>query len=101
MSVLPMRFAPDPILRQQTKKVGKVTPALKKFTDNMIETMHAHQGVGLAAMALGRLWVLLASVVAVRQALDFTTLRAIGTYGVAALLMWLVLWGFAVIPIPI
>ena len=53
MSVLPMRFAPDPILRQQTKKVGKVTPALKKFTDNMIETMHAHQGVGLAANQVG------------------------------------------------
>ena len=48
-----MRFAQDPILRQQTKKVGKITPALKKFTDNMIETMHAHQGVGLAANQVG------------------------------------------------
>jgi hypothetical protein len=57
--------------------------------------------MGLVLMGLGRLWILLASVVAVRQALDFTTLRAIGTYGVAALLMWLVLWGFAIVPIPI
>ena len=59
------------------------------------------ESMGLAAMGLGRLWILMASVVAVRQALDFTTLRAIGTYGVAALLMWLVLWGFAIIPMPI
>lgn len=57
--------------------------------------------VGMIAMALSRLWVLVASIIAVRQALDFTTLRAIGTYGVAALLMWLVLWGFAVMPIPL
>jgi len=45
-------------------------------------------------------WILVASVVAVRQALDFTTLRAIGTYGVAALLMWLVVWGLTVVPLP-
>jgi len=59
------------------------------------------ESMGLAAMGLSRLWVLVASVIAVRQALDFTTARAIGTYGFAALLMWLVLWGFAVIPVPI
>lgn len=59
------------------------------------------ESLGLAAMVLGRTWVLVASVIAVRQALDFTTLRAIGTYGVSALLMWLLLWGFAVIPVPL
>jgi hypothetical protein len=59
------------------------------------------ESMGLLAMGLSRLWVLIASVVAVRQALDFTTGRAIGTYGFAALLMWLVLWGFAVIPVPL
>jgi hypothetical protein len=57
--------------------------------------------VGLIAMGLGRAWVLVASIVAVRQALDFTTLRAIGTYGVSTLLMWLVVWGFAVMPVPL
>jgi hypothetical protein len=55
-------------------------------------------GIGLAM--LGRLWILTACVVAVRQALDFTTTRALGTYGAAVLLMWLVLWGLAIVPLP-
>ena len=58
------------------------------------------EGVGLAAGALARLWILVAVVVAVRQALDFTTWRAVGTFGLAALLMWLLLWGLSVAPIP-
>jgi hypothetical protein len=57
--------------------------------------------LGLGAWTLGRIWILVAAVVAVRQALDFTTLRAVGTFGAAALLMWLVLWGLSVAPIPI
>jgi len=57
--------------------------------------------LGLLAWSLGRLWILVAAVVAVRQALDFTTLRAVGTFGAAALLMWLVLWGISVAPIPV
>ena len=57
--------------------------------------------VGLSALILTRAWVLVASIVAVRQALDFTTLRAVGTYGASLLLMWLVLWGFAVMPLPV
>jgi hypothetical protein len=38
--------------------------------------------------------------VAVRQALDFTTGRAIGTFGVSAALLWLVLWGLSIAPVP-
>ena len=55
MSVLPMRYLPDPVLRQQAKKIGKVPPNFKKYTDDMIETMHAEQGVGLAANQVGSL----------------------------------------------
>jgi hypothetical protein len=55
---------------------------------------------GLLILSLGRSWVLVASVVAVRQALDFTTARAIGTCGLAFLLMFLVLWGLAAAPLP-
>ena len=47
-----------------------------------------------------RLWVLVAAVVAIRQALDFTTLRAVGTFGSAAGLLWLLLWGLAAAPRP-
>jgi hypothetical protein len=53
-------------------------------------------GIDLAARA----WVFVAFVVAVRQALDFTTGRAIGTFGIAAVLLWLMLWGLAVVPLP-
>jgi peptide deformylase len=50
-----MRILPDPILRRQARKVGKVPANMKKFTDDMIETMHAELGVGLAANQIGSL----------------------------------------------
>jgi len=56
--------------------------------------------VGLSIDFAARLWVTIAVVVAVRQALDFTTLRAIGTYGVASVLLWLSLWGLYITPLP-
>jgi len=57
--------------------------------------------VGLGVLGLARIWTFVACVVAVRQALDFTTLRALGTFGISAALLWLVLWGLSVAPIPI
>lgn len=57
--------------------------------------------LGLAAWTIARLWILVAAVVAVRQALDFTTPRAIATFGLAAMLMWLLLWGLSVAPVPL
>ncbi len=58
----------------------------------------AELGMGLDLGA--RLWVFVAVVVAIRQALDYSTLRAIGTFGTAALLVFLVFWGLAVAPLP-
>ena len=55
MTVLRMRLLPDPILRQQAKKVGKVPTRMKKFTADMVETMHSEHGVGLAANQVGSL----------------------------------------------
>ena len=55
MTVLRMRYLPDPILREQAKKLGKARLNIKKFTDDMIETMHSEQGVGLAANQVGSL----------------------------------------------
>jgi peptide deformylase len=40
---------PNPILRQKAKPVKKVTPGISKLIADMIETMHAAPGVGLAA----------------------------------------------------
>ena len=55
MVVLRLRILPDPILRRQAKKVGKIPLRMKKFTQDMVETMHAEQGVGLAANQVGSL----------------------------------------------
>jgi peptide deformylase len=55
VSLLSMRFLPDPILRRQARKIGKVPANMKKFTDDMIETMHDELGVGLAANQIGSL----------------------------------------------
>jgi hypothetical protein len=57
-------------------------------------------GLGLGIDLLARVWTFVAVVVAIRQALDFTTARAIGTFGFAALLLWLVVWGASVAPLP-
>lgn len=56
--------------------------------------------LGLGIDIAARAWVFVAFVVAIRQALDFTTLRAVGTFGIAALLLWLMLWGLSVVPLP-
>ena len=53
-------------------------------------------GIDLAAT----LWMLVAGVVAVRQALDFGTWAALGTCLSAALLLWLLMWGLSVAPLP-
>lgn len=39
----------NPILRQKAKKVHRFDPSMQKLVDDMFETMHAANGVGLAA----------------------------------------------------
>jgi hypothetical protein len=56
--------------------------------------------LGLGIDLVARAWVFVAVVVAIRQALDFTTPRAVATFGIAALLLWLLLWGLSVAPVP-
>ena len=55
MTVLKMRFLPDPILRQKAKKVGKVPANMKKLVSDMLDTMYDEHGVGLAANQIGSL----------------------------------------------
>jgi len=50
-----MRFLPEPILRAQAKKLGKIPANMKKLVADMIESMHHEQGVGLAANQIGSL----------------------------------------------
>jgi hypothetical protein len=56
--------------------------------------------LGLLIDVAARLWVFVAVVVGIRQALDYTTPRAVGTFGFAALLVLLVMWGLALAPLP-
>lgn len=46
---------PDPRLREVSEKVTKFTPELKKFAEDMLETMYAENGIGLAAPQVGNL----------------------------------------------
>lgn len=71
------------------------TPALLRVFAFLPPTL-----LGLSIDLLARAWTFAAVVVAIRQALDFTTPRAVGTFGVAAVLLWLVLWGASVAPLP-
>ena len=43
----------DPVLRKKSKKIEKITRDVQKLIDDMLETMHHHNGVGLAAPQVG------------------------------------------------
>ena len=53
MAILPIRIYPDPILRVKTRKVEEFGASLRKLAADMVETMHAAPGVGLAAPQVG------------------------------------------------
>jgi peptide deformylase len=40
---------PTPVLRAKCRGISEITPAIHKLAEDMIETMHAANGVGLAA----------------------------------------------------
>ncbi len=49
MAVLEILEFPDPRLRTEAKPVAQVTEATRTLIDNMLETMYAAPGIGLAA----------------------------------------------------
>ncbi len=49
MSVLQVLTFPDDRLRTVAKPVQEVTPEIQSIVDNMVETMYAEEGIGLAA----------------------------------------------------
>jgi peptide deformylase len=53
MAVLPIRKLPDPVLKQKAKKISGIDPSIRKLIDNMLETLHDANGVGLAAPQIG------------------------------------------------
>jgi len=44
---------PDPVLREQNCEVEAVTDSMKALAKDMIETMYANKGIGLAAPQIG------------------------------------------------
>jgi len=48
-----LRQYPDPVLRQKTEAVGTFDQALADLAQEMIRTMHASAGLGLAATQVG------------------------------------------------
>lgn len=52
---LDLVIVPDPLLKQKSEMVEKVDNELKKFIDDMFETMYADNGIGLAAVQVGKL----------------------------------------------
>lgn len=55
MSVLPIYTYGAPVLRKKAKPVASVTGETIKFIMDMFQTMHAAQGIGLAATQVGSL----------------------------------------------
>ena len=53
MAVRPIRAYPDTVLRQKAQPVASIDADLQRLIDDMIETMYAAPGIGLAAPQIG------------------------------------------------
>ncbi len=53
MAIRPILTAAEPVLRERTKRVSRYDTSLHRLLDDMLETMRAAPGVGLAANQIG------------------------------------------------
>ncbi len=53
MTVLPVIVAPDPRLKIKAKPIDAVDDDVRQFMDDMLESMYASNGIGLAAPQVG------------------------------------------------
>ncbi len=53
MAIREIVTLPNPVLRRKARKVTEFGPELQKLIDDMVETLHAAPGVGLAAPQVG------------------------------------------------
>ena len=53
MAIRPILTEGHPLLRQKAKKVRRIDPSLRRLVDDMFETMHDADGLGLAAPQVG------------------------------------------------
>lgn len=52
--ILDILTYPNPVLRQKSQKVTAMTDEIRKFCDDLAETMMVKDGVGLAAIQVGQ-----------------------------------------------
>jgi peptide deformylase len=53
MAIRPILTVPDPVLKQVSRRVDAVTDETRRLMDDMLETMYAAPGIGLAAIQVG------------------------------------------------
>ena len=53
MAIRKIRTLPDPVLREPARKVPLIDSAVLKLIDDMVDTMRAAEGAGLAAPQVG------------------------------------------------
>ncbi|MEN3794403.1 peptide deformylase [Fulvimarina sp. MAC3] len=53
MTIKPLIILPDPVLRKVSEPVARVDDDVKRFADDMLETMYEAPGIGLAAIQVG------------------------------------------------
>lgn len=53
MAIREIRLSGDEILRKTSREVEEVTNKIRELLDDMVETMHKYNGVGLAAPQVG------------------------------------------------
>src|SRR5215813_2377878 len=51
--ILPVVMYGTPVLRQKGARIESITPTIKKLIGDMLETMYAYKGIGLAAQQVG------------------------------------------------
>src|SRR6266700_8162663 len=56
--ILPILQYGEPILRTKGKRIEEIDDRIRELATNMLETMHAAHGVGLAAQQIGEPWQL-------------------------------------------
>lgn len=55
MAKLPILLYPSPVIRKRSLPIASIDGALQRFIDDMVETMYAAPGMGLAAPQVGAL----------------------------------------------
>jgi peptide deformylase len=53
MAVRPIVFSDNPLLRERSRRVRRVSSDTQQLVDDMVETMHKANGIGLTAIQVG------------------------------------------------